>query len=337
MSPIYPFHDQLPAAGETMEVADGVLWLRMPLPFALDHINLWLLRDGAAWTAVDTGLATDAIKAAWQRLLPAHPLRRMLVTHFHPDHLGLAAWLQEQTGAPLSMSQGDYQFAQLVHAQVSGYSIPVMVEFFRRHGLDEAMLKALADRGNAYKRGVPAIPSTYGRLREGDRVAIDGRDWRVIVGYGHAPEHCSLYCEALGVLISGDMLLPRISTNVPLLCQSPDDDPLAEFLDSIGRYTALPDDTLVLPSHGKPFRGIRARVGALRRHHEERCAAVLAACSEPKTVADLIPVVFERPITDPHQSMFAMGEAMAHLNYLEHKRQVRRNEENGITRFVKSS
>ncbi len=336
MQPDYPF-DDLPAPGTTLEIVAGVRWVRMPLPLALDHVNLWLLSDGAAWAAVDTGLATEAIRDAWRALLPRHPLSRLIVTHFHPDHLGLAAWLQQETGAPLSMSLGDYQFARLVHAELPGYAVADMVAFFRRHGLAETMLSALERRGNAYRRGVPEIPAAFHRLRDGDRLDIGGRDWLVIAGYGHAPEHCSLYCDALGILISGDMLLPKISTNVPVLSQTPADDPLADFLASLGRLAELPADTLVLPSHGKPFRGIAARVAALRRHHEERCAAVLAALDEARSVAELVPVVFERPITDPHQSMFAMGEAMAHVNYLEHRRRVRRHEESGVVRFVKSS
>jgi glyoxylase-like metal-dependent hydrolase (beta-lactamase superfamily II) len=329
----FPF-TELPAIGTTLEVASGIRWLRMPLPFALDHINLWLLADGADWTAVDTGLATDVTKNAWREILPTHNLNRLIVTHFHPDHLGLAAWLQQATGASLSMSQGEYQAAQLIHAQVGPFSLQAMLAFFARHGLHDVMLNALAERGNAFRLGVPDIPPSYHRLRDGECMQIDGREWRVIVGYGHAPEHASLYCAPLGVLISGDMLLPKISTNVPVLAPMPNDNPLADFLDSIEQLTTLPDDTLVLPSHGLPFRGIRGRVAALQQHHRERCAAVLEACAAPKTAAELIPVLFDRPINDPHQCMFAMGEALAHLNYLQHQRRVRRIEENGISRFV---
>jgi glyoxylase-like metal-dependent hydrolase (beta-lactamase superfamily II) len=329
----FPF-TELPAIGTTLEVASGIRWLRMPLPFALDHINLWLLADGADWTAVDTGLATDVTKNAWRGILPTHHLNRLIVTHFHPDHLGLAAWLQQATGASLSMSQGEYQAAQLIHAQVGPFSLQAMLTFFARHGLHDTMLNALAERGNAFRLGVPEIPPSYHRLRDGECIQVDGREWRVIVGYGHAPEHASLYCAALGVLISGDMLLPKISTNVPVVAPMPNDNPLADFLESIEQLTALPDDTLVLPSHGLPFRGIRGRVAALQRHHRERCSAVVKACAAPKTAAELIPVLFDRPISDPHQCMFAMGEALAHLNYLQHQRHVRRIEENGISRFV---
>ncbi len=329
----YPFPDPPPLA-TTLEVAGGVRWLRMPLPFALNHINLWLIADGDQWSAVDAGLATTATKDAWSDLLPSFRLNRLIVTHFHPDHLGLATWLEEETGAPLLISQSEYQCALLVHTQAPGYSVAATLELFRRHGLDEAKLQSIEVRGNAYRLGVPEIPRSFSRLRDGMAINIGGNDWRVIAGFGHSPEHCSLYAESIGVLISGDMLLPRISTNVPVAAVMPDGDPLADFLDSIEKLRELPADTLVLPAHGTPFRGIAARVNALQAHHRERCENLLRACATPRTAAELVPVLFDRAIDDAHQCFFAMGEAIAHLNYLEHRRRVGRSEENGIIRFV---
>jgi glyoxylase-like metal-dependent hydrolase (beta-lactamase superfamily II) len=332
----YPF-DTPPSPGTACAVAEGVHWLRMPLPFALDHINLWLLEDGAGVVAVDTGIALDAVKDAWKSALTGRRLVRQIVTHFHPDHLGLAAWLQAETDAPLWMTQGEYLTAQVVAEGVAPFGVAAMLDFFRRHGLDADRLAALEKRGNAYKRGVPDIPATFHRLAEGDALTIGGRDWRVIVGHGHAPEHASLYCESLGVLISGDMLLPRISTNISVFAANPDGDPLGLFLASIARLTALPEDTLVLPSHGRPFRGLHARVEQLRIHHAERCADLLAACAEqPRSAADLLPVLFGRAIEDAHQTMFAMGEAIAHLNHLEKQRRLERTVENGIIRYASS-
>jgi glyoxylase-like metal-dependent hydrolase (beta-lactamase superfamily II) len=339
----YPF-EQLPEPGAALAVADGVHWLRMPLPFALDHINLWLLEDGAGLVAVDTGIALDPVKDAWRAVLAGarensalagRCLTRQIVTHFHPDHVGLAAWLEAETGAPLWMTQGEYLTAHLVAAGIAPFGVATMLDFFRAHGLDAERLAALEKCGNAYKRGVPALPATFQRLGEGDTLAIGGRDWRVIVGYGHAPEHASLYCETLGVLIAGDMLLPRISTNVSVFAANPQGDPLGLFLASIERLTALPEDTLVLPSHGRPFRGLHARVAQLTAHHEERCADLLAACAaRPQSAAELLPVLFGRPIEDAHQTMFAMGEAIAHLNHLEIQRRLERTIENGIIRYA---
>lgn len=335
-SPIVYPHQTPPTAGRAMAVAPGIHWLRMPLPFALDHINLWLIEDGETWTAVDTGIALDPVKAAWQEILADRRLSRLLVTHFHPDHLGLAAWLQERTGAPLWISQGEYLTAHMIRAELAGYAVAAMLDFFRGHGLDDARIEGLRARGNAYARVVPAIPPTFHPLWEGEDVVIGDRAWRVIIGHGHAPEHASLYCQELGVLISGDMLLPRISTNISVFAGVPDANSLAWFLASIDRLRELPEDTLVLPSHGLPFRGLHARVEQLVAHHAARCDDLLGACSEPRSAAELMPVLFPREITDPHQTMFAMGEAIAHLNYLEQARQLERVTENGTIRYVQN-
>ncbi|OIQ87487.1 metallo-beta-lactamase superfamily protein [mine drainage metagenome] len=337
----YPIEQQ-PEAGATIDVLPGLRWVRMPLPFALDHINLWLIEDGLGesdlplWTAVDTGVAVDDIRNCWRRLLPDHPLRRQIVTHCHPDHLGLAAWLERETGAPLTITLGEYTTAQMIHAQIGGFGIAAMLELFRHHGLEESWLEALALRGNVYKQVVPEIPATYRRLFPDEDIAIGDHTWRVIIGYGHAPEHAALHCEELRILISGDMLLPRISTNMSVVAPNPDGNPLGLFLDSIAGFKTLPADTLVLPSHGRPFRGLHERIAELEAHHRDRCADLLAACAAPKSAAELIPVLFPREIKDPHQIMFAMGEAMAHLNYLEQAGALSRSIDSGCTRFIAS-
>ncbi|ANQ83478.1 MBL fold metallo-hydrolase [Azoarcus olearius] len=332
----YPVAD-LPAPGTAVEIAPGIRWIRMPLPFALDHINLWLLDDGDEVAVIDTGFGLEPIQANWEAVLAAEPrpLSRVFVTHHHPDHLGLASWLMQRNGATLHMSLGEFLGGQAVWHQLPGYSVADMVAQFRIHGLDDARLSALAERGNAYRRGIPEIPQQYSRLFDGDQVEIGGQRWEVIVGYGHAPEHVSLYCERLGVLVSGDMLLPRISTNISVYAATPDDDPLGWFLDSLRRISHLPDNTLVLPSHGRPFKGIRARVAQLIAHHRERCDALVAACTQPRSAADLLGTLFARAL-DTHQVMFAMGEAIAHLNYLVKRGELCRvgNPETGIRHTI---
>ena len=324
-----------PAPGVAVPIAPGIEWLWMPLPFALNHINLWLLEDGAGHAAVDTGFALDPVKQAWQLALEGRRLTRCIVTHCHPDHLGLAAWLEQETGAPLWIAQGEYLAAHMMAEQIAGYAISSMVEFFRRHGLDQARIDGLIARGNGYKRGVPQIPATYRRLFDDEILRIGDHDWRTLVGYGHAPEHMSLYCTELGVLISGDMLLPRISTNVSVMACTPGDDPLGLFLASIDRFRALPADTLMLPSHGRPFRGLHARVDELHAHHAERCDVLQKACrGKAQSAADLIGVLFGRELPDAHQTMFAMGEAIAHLNHLEHAGKMQRIETNGLTHYI---
>jgi glyoxylase-like metal-dependent hydrolase (beta-lactamase superfamily II) len=209
-----------------------------------------------------------------------------------------------------------------------------MVALFCRHGLAESTATAFVQRGNAYKTGVWPQPMTYRQLFAGDRLQIGNQEWRTIVGYGHAAEHMSLYCDELRVLISGDMLLPRISTNIAVQALNPDGDPLRLFLASIDAFLELPADTLVLPAHGRPFRGIHDRVAQLHAHHVERCNVLLRACKgKAASAAELIPVLFERQFDDIHQTMFAMGEAIAHLNYLWHAGRLRRTQKNGVLHF----
>ena len=332
----YPF-DDIPATGTAFPVMPGVRWVRMPLPYALDHINLWMLDDDNGVVIIDTGFGLDSVRSAWDSILrqTARPINGIVVTHCHPDHVGLADWLSERNGAPIFMTQGEFLGAHALWQQVPGYAVPDMVAQFRAHGLDEARLGALETRGNAYRRGVPSLPRAFRRMFAGDLLNIGDDSWQVIIGFGHSPEHVSLYCERLGVLISGDMLLPRISTNVSVYAATPDDDPLTWFLESLQRIKDLPDDTLVLPSHGKPFRGLRARIDQLEAHHRERCDALIAALDVPRSAAELLTTLFPREL-DTHQVMFAMGEAVAHLNYLAARKEVARQvDREGRTRFAR--
>jgi glyoxylase-like metal-dependent hydrolase (beta-lactamase superfamily II) len=335
----YPVREA-PAPGTTREIAPGVQWLRMPLPFALDHINLWLLEDGDGVAIVDCGFASDETRTHWDTIfaeaIAGRPVRRVFATHCHPDHVGNADWLCERSGAELWMSQAEYLTAHAWRDDAAGFTNAGLVAFFRENGLDAERLGGMQERGNSYKRGVPELPRRYHRMMEGDRIAIGGREWRAIAGYGHAPEHISLYCAQANVLVSGDMLLPRISTNVAVSSVTPDADPLALFLASIARYAAeLPADVLVLPSHGLPFRGARERVAQLEAHHEARLAELEEACAEPRAAADVIGTLFRRKL-DLHQTFFAMGETLAHLNYLAGRgRLARAVGEDGVARYVR--
>ncbi len=330
-----------PAGGQTFQIASGVHWLRMPLPFALDHINLWLLEDDQGWVIVDTGFALDAVKDYWRQILArlangAHGGRisRLVVTHFHPDHLGLAAWLQELTGAPLLMTLGEYLTAHAVWHEIGGHGNQPMLRQFRAHGLDEERCAALERRSGGYNRGVPSLPTHYRRLFADEVLTIGGQRWQVRVGFGHSPEHAALYSPDLGLLIAGDMLLPKISTNVSVFAVTPWADSLADYLQSIDAYCELPPETLVLPSHGLPFRGIASRVSALHAHHEERLQVLEEHCQEPRSAAELLLTLFPREL-DTHQTMFAMGEAIAHLNRLERTGQLARLvAADGSVRFV---
>ncbi|HEY9104994.1 MBL fold metallo-hydrolase [Chitinimonas sp.] len=336
----YPHGEDAPAPGQALQVAPGVYWLKMPLPFALNHINLWLLEEGEGWCAVDAGYDTDLTRAHWQMLfdgaMAGRPLTRLVATHYHPDHIGLAGWLTERFGASFHISLGEYLLARAVWHDLPGFDVAAFNGHFARHGLPADKLAQFTERGNTYHWGVKQLPPSFNRLLAGQTLALGGSDWQTIVGHGHSPEHMVLWSADKGVLISGDMLLPKISTNVGAWAADPDGDALGQFLASLDRFLPLPDDTLVLPSHGRPFRGIAARVAALKAHHEERLAVLLAAMDGPRTAVDLLPVLFGR-MFDLYQTMFALAECIAHLNYLWHRGAVVREQgADGVYRFHRS-
>lgn len=340
----YPLGQALPGIGQALPVAPGVKWVRMALPFALDHINLWLLRDRVdsreGWTIVDCCIAHDSAREQWEQIfareLEGLPVLRVLVTHMHPDHIGLAQWLCERWQAPLYISATDYHMARLGSQSTTGFGGDAAARHFAQHGLiDPQDQQRIRARSGYYPGLVPGVPATFSRLLDGTRLAIGGHHWRCIAGYGHAPEHMALYSEALGVLISGDMVLPRISTNVSVYDQEPEADALSLFLTSLERFLPLPEDTLVLPSHGKPFKGLHERIRQLQDHHQDRLHEVSQACQQQACSAmDIVPVLFPRAL-DLHQTTFAMGEAIAHLHRLWYQGQLQRERgADGVFRFT---
>jgi len=340
----YPLGDALPAPGTVLEVAPGVRWVRMGLPFALDHINLWLLRDRLdgreGWAIVDCGIANDATRAAWEQVfaqaLDGLPVLRVIVTHMHPDHIGNAAWLCERWDCALWISATDWNAARMATLSTTGYGGDSAAAHFARHGLaDPESLAKVRQRSNYYASMVPAVPARFRRLLDGGVLRVGAHDWHCHVGYGHAPEHIALHQPELGVLISGDMVLPRISTNVSVIDIEPEADPLTLYLASIARMRKLPADTLVLPAHGRPFTGLHTRIDQLQAHHDERFAEVMEACTaRPTSAAELLPVLFKRAL-DLHQTTFAMGEAIAHLHALWFAGRLERREgADGVLRFA---
>ena len=376
----YPQGDALPEPGRALVVAPGVKWIRMTLPFALDHINLWLLRDTLegveGWTVVDCCISRDEAKAQWEEVftheLDGLPILRVIVTHMHPDHIGLADWLcqrwsddglTEEAGrftagppqgetAPqggsdprqrpsvgalcrLWCSATDYHTARLASQSTTGFGGDRAAAYFASHGMSAPDdLDKIRQRTGYYPNLVPSVPLAYRRLMDEQVVRIGGRDWRCISGFGHAPEHMALYCDDIQTLISGDMVLPRISTNVSVYDMEPEADSLKLFLDSLDKFLPLPKDTLVLPSHGKPFTGLHERVQQLNDHHRDRLAEVMQACgTAPCSAMDIIPVLFTRAL-DLHQMTFAMGEAVAHLHRLWFAGQLQRERgADGVYRF----
>ena len=337
---IYPFADY-PEAGNPIEVADGVLWMSSPLPFAgLRQVNLWFIRDGDGWAMVECGYGDAASRAnlvaTWAAALGPRKLTRLIITHFHPDHAGNSRFIAERWKLRPEMTQGEWFAANLALGDRYIDTVSRRADFFRAHGLDQARIDVFVNGVVSYAAGVE-LAADYRRIRDGDTLTIGDDPWTVVTGEGHSPEHAALYCAPRQILISGDQILPTITTNISVHPTEPEGDPLALFLASGRRFRDLIDPaTLVLPSHRRPFRNIRRRLDELAHHHDERLNLVVAATAPETTAADLIDVLFPRAL-DGHQMGFAMGEAIAHLNHLAAQgRLERRRDAAGIFRYRRS-
>jgi len=333
----YPFGRAAPGFGGLFEVAEGVHWTRLPVPGRLDHINIWLLDDGDSVVIVDTGLAIDPARQAWTALfegpLAGRTVARIVVTHFHPDHIGLAGWLAERTGARLCMTRGEWATARMLAADVRDAPPAEAFAYWRAAGWEESRIAAETEKGwGRFAAAVSPIPVGYRRLQDGETLRIGTRDWRVVVGSGHSPEHACLVDVEGGLMIAGDQVLPRITSNVSLWLSEPEADPLGEWLDSIAHLRALPGDLLVLPAHGEPFTGLHARLDALAAGHRDRLDALHALLAEPKRAVDCFGVLFGRAIGDGSYGL-ATGEALAHLRRLEVEGRARREIRDGAWWF----
>jgi len=316
----YPFPAS-PVPGEALPVAPGVLWLRMPLPMTgLNHINVWALEDGAGWTLVDTGMQTADTAALWQSAaagaLGRRPLTRVICTHMHPDHIGMAGWLTRNYECRLWTTRLEYVTCRMLVADTGREAPADGVRFYRAAGWDEEALTTYRARFGGFGKAVYTLPDSYRRVIDGEALAIGAQRWGAVVGRGHSPEHLCLYCAELRVLISGDQVLPRITSNVSVFPTEPEADPLAEWLESLASIRErVPDDVLVLPSHNEPFRGLHARLIELITGHEQRLTRVREELATAKRAVDLFGVLFRRRVGMEMLTM-ATGESVAHLNCL---------------------
>lgn len=318
---IYPLGRRAPDAGELIAIGDGIGWARLPVPGSLKHINVWALDDGEGVALVDTGLDIPEARGAWEALLAGalsgRRITRIICTHFHPDHIGLAGWLTARFGVRLWMTQAEWLYARMLTADRRERPPEEAIAYWRAAGWSEERIAAEAVKGwGRFASAVSPVPVGYRRIQDGERLRIGAREWRVVVGSGHCPEHACLVDEAGGVMIAGDQVLPRITSNVSLSLSEPEGDPLGDWLASIERLRALPEGLLVLPSHGEPFTGLHARLDALAEGHQGRLDALVERLSEPKRAVDCFPVLFGRAIDDRSMGL-ATGEAVAHLRHLE--------------------
>lgn len=317
---IFP-HIEPPPPGGTIEVAPGILWARLALPFRLDHVNIYFIDDGDGWTLIDTGLGNKKTQAAWQPLLDGllseRPLTRILATHFHPDHVGSAGFLLQRFDVPLYMAATEYLHSLNIKLDPGGLDAAHYRRFYLEHGLDAETTQSVVTSGHGYLRLTSGLPPTYHRVVAGDVLRIGARDFDVLTGGGHSPEQVMLVCRAEKLFLAADQVLAKISPNVSVHAVDPEGDPLGQYLRSLAALKQeIAEDVLVLPGHNLPFYGLHARIDELIAHHHLRCDLILRACrASPRSAAELVPFVFSLKL-DPHQMGFAFSEVLAHVNYM---------------------
>ncbi len=337
----YPL--QAPQLGHWREVAQGVYWVRLPMPLALDHINVWLIEDGDGFALVDTGMRTEQTVDIWNALLGAPPfnkrLTRVFVTHMHPDHVGMAGWLTRRFKVRLWMSRLEYLTCRVMLSDMSREAPPDALEYFREAGWPDVAMEKYRARFGAFGKMIYALPDSFHRLSHGQELRIGSSRWQVVIGRGHSPEHACLYNAQQKLLISGDQVLPRISSNVSVHPLEPAANPMRDWMESLDWIEQnIPDDVLVMPAHDDCFLGLHARVRHLRESQMrsfERLRDALAG--EPRRVTDVFTALFSRPI-DAHSSHYhlATGEAQACMNYLLERGEITRTLQDGVAWYQRA-
>ncbi|WP_424932607.1 MBL fold metallo-hydrolase [Amaricoccus macauensis] len=313
--------DAPPGPGEALEVAEGVLWLRIPLPMRPDHINIYALDDGDGWTIVDTGLNTGRVRAAWDKLLAGplagRPIRRVIVTHHHPDHVGNAGWFQTDHGAELWATRTTWLFSRMLMLDEQPAPPEELIAFWRRAGMSEEILaERIETRPMNFADVLAPMPLGFRRIAQDDVVVAGGRRWRVEIGHGHAPEHAMLWCLDEPLVIAGDQVLPTITSNLGTYATEPEADPVGEWVATCERLLPMARaDQIVMPGHQRPFRGLDVRLQELIDHETENAEKLLAALRTPRSACDCFDVLYGRRIGKSEYGL-ALVEAVAHMNHL---------------------
>jgi glyoxylase-like metal-dependent hydrolase (beta-lactamase superfamily II) len=328
-----------PAPGSITDIAPGIRWLRLPLPYRLDHVNIYLIENEGGWTALDTGLGDDACKEAWQAALAGplkgQGLKSLIVSHFHPDHVGLAGWLCQRYGLELTMPRPEYLHSLVLQCAPANYGEEVFRPFYQRHGLSAEATEIVLSRGHEYLKRTTGVPASYHRIKHGDTLAVGARSFQVLTGGGHALEQAMLYRPEERLFLAADQVIARISPNVSVHPMEPNLDALGIYLTSLKAIRAsVAPDVLVLPGHGLPFHGLHDRVEELLTHHALRCGEIAVGCQDaPLSVAEIVPVLFTRPL-DAHQTGFAFGEVLAHVNHMLGRGELRlETDTGGVDRY----
>lgn len=330
-----------PAPSQFTSVAPGVQWIRLPMPYRLNHINVWAIDDGAGWTLVDTGVRTEETATAWEQLLTRapldRPLQRIIVTHMHPDHIGMAGWLARKYGVRLWMSRPEYMACRVLVSDSSRDAPPDALRFFKEASWSDSAVDAYRARFGNFGKNIYALPDSYRRIEDGETIRIGEHDWEVVMGRGHSPEHACLYSAALKLLISGDQVLPKISSNVSVHPIEPDANPMADWYASLEELERrVPDDVLVLPAHNDAFHGLHARIANLRDGQHAAFDRLRTALRQPRRVPDTFEALFKRPIGEADSHLFALatGEAIACLNYFMARGEARKEVRDGVAWFA---
>ena len=312
-----------PDPGEAVEIADGILWLRVPLPMRLDHVNVFVLDDGDGWTVIDTGLDTRKIRAIWDRFiagsLGGRPLRRLILTHHHPDHVGLAGWFVRDLGAELWTTRTAYLMARMLTLDEQEVPAEETLAFWRGAGMSPAMLaQKRAERPFNFCDVVAPLPLGFRRIVEGDRIDMGGRRWTVRIGNGHAPEHATFWSDDGGLVIGGDQILPSISPNLGVYATEPEADPVGDWIEACHRLAVhATERQLVLPGHKLPYTGLPTRMRQLEDNHHGALDRLGVHLKEPRTAVECFQPLFLRKIGDGEYGL-ALVEALAHCLHLWH-------------------